>query len=283
MSSLSLLTAAMLLCFSSCSAPEQLKEYEGYVLTAAELDGEVLEVSSIYPVGASLRLYEDGTGRITLGEMSCIVSWSREGDDISITINGLNASGTENSGTMRLSMGDTGLVYEFSEGEMESAENESTTENALQQLWNGSWKGRLYFSNTGGEWLEYDSRSMEANAEISIGQEGTGTVEISNSAYSGDIPMMRFGIDLSSSKPHSNEGFLMGFPLREGDVTISLVYENPDDIESTVVIHPEEFNWYVPELGIFEQEEPEPVQVLRLSGGCADASGNFDYMIVLQR
>jgi hypothetical protein len=265
-----------LFCLSACTTPEQFKEYSGYNMTAAFLDEEPLAVSSIYPNGASLRLYEDGTGRIQLGDMSCAISWTREGDRTTILINGIEATGHEKDGVMLLDMGDTGLRYEFSAGEIENNSSENNPETELQKLWNGKWNGRLYFHNTSGEWLEYETRSMAADADVQIDSEGFGKVYVFNSAYSDELPMMSFDVDLTATRPHSLEGFLMGYVLKEGDVTVSLSDENPDDIENTVVIHPEEFNWYVPELGLFEEEEePEPVKVLRLSGTCLDSSGGL--------
>ena len=279
------LCLSVMLLLAACATPESMKNcVRTYILSSVSLDGEELEAHTVYPQGGSLRLYDDGTGRIYLGEMSSAIGWQSTDDSYTLVINSLCATGEENSGVLTLTMGDTGLVYEFAEGEPGESGTAYAPETKLQSEWNGEWQGRMWFYDPEGEWQEYEDRSMEIKASVYINEEGEGSIRLNNDAYSAEIPLAEFGISISEYKHYSREGFMMGFPLNPGEVEIELRSENPDELESTVVIHPEEFNWYVPEFGIYPEEtEPEPVTVLRLSGKCSDENGSFIYKVELSR
>ena len=256
-----------------------------FALTAVEMDGHRFEAASVYPSGAYLLLSADGSGRLILGEEACNVSWRREEGSLSVSMDALTASGTEKGGELTLQMGSTGLVFVFSEGNNTSslmAVADAVAENDLQRQWNGLWSGRMWFEEVGGEWADFEDRTMAIEALITLDAEGAGSLILSNSFYSDSLPMATLSVTAADGKMKCESGYLMAFPLQEWSLSITRDREMLSEIEDTIILHPNVYEFghiYFPE----ETEEDVETDVLRLTGRCENDAGYFRYKIVLTR
>ena len=269
---------------SGCGEPPaRVFDAGQYVLSGAELDGNALEASALYPSGAWLLLSADGTGRLILGENACDVSWKREGGTVSVLIDELAAAGPDAGDVLKLSMGSTGLVYTFTKGEYQPEEaSENAEENTAQKRWNGSWTGRIWFEEVQGKWADFEDRTMAADVIVSLSAEGEGSLVLHNSVYSKEVPMMTLRLKGTEEALKCESGYFMSFPVSDENIRFELTREMTSEIESTVIMPPNEYAYghiYFPE----DLPEDYETDVLRIFGKCGDADGFFRYKIVLTR
>ena len=282
------LVLALLL--TGCTA-EKAPVYDAgqYLLSGAELDGKELSVSSLYPGGGYLLLSEDGSGRLILGSDACDVSWQKRQQEISLLINDLTATGKMEADSLTLLLEDLNLTLAFTAGDASAAirEAENPVANARQNrnqlLWGGSWSGRLWFEDPKGEWSDYQDRTLSLTAEVAMEPDGTGTLRLFSKYYSESVPMALVNFTLEQYKVHCISGYLMSYPIPEWGMEIELSTDRKVDVEDTVIMHPDIY-----EYGHYYNADPpvdrnEMVDVLRLTGSCHDLDGGFDYKIVLTR
>ena len=282
------LVLALLL--TGCTA-EKAAVYDAgqYLLSGAELDGKELSVSSLYPGGGYLLLSEDGSGRLILGSDACDVSWQKRQQEISLLINDLTATGKMEADSLTLLLEDLNLTLAFTAGDASAAirEAENPVANARQNrnqlLWGGSWSGRLWFEDPKGEWSDYQDQTLSLTAEVAMEPDGTGTLRLFSKYYSESVPMALVNFTLEQYKVHCISGYLMSYPIPEWGMEIELSTDRKVDVEDTVIMHPDIY-----EYGHYYNADPpvdrnEMVDVLRLTGSCHDLDGGFDYKIVLTR
>ena len=282
------LVLALLL--TGCTA-EKAPVYDAgqYLLSGAELDGKELSVSSLYPGGGYLLLSEDGSGRLILGSDACDVSWQKRQQEISLLINDLTATGKMEADSLTLLLEDLNLTLAFTAGDASAAirEAENPVANARQNrnqlLWGGSWSGRLWFEDPKGEWSDYQDQTLSLTAEVAMEPDGTGTLRLFSKYYSESVPMALVNFTLEQYKVHCISGYLMSYPIPEWGMEIELSTDRKVDVEDTVIMHPDIY-----EYGHYYNADPpvnrnEMVDVLRLIGSCHDLDGGFDYKIVLTR
>jgi hypothetical protein len=282
------LVLALLL--TGCTA-EKAPVYDAgqYLLSGAELDGKELSVSSLYPGGGYLLLSEDGSGRLILGSDACDVSWQKRQQEISLLINDLTATGKMEADSLTLLLEDLNLTLAFTAGDASAAirEAENPVANARQNrnqlLWGGSWSGRLWFEDPKGEWSDYQDQTLSLTAEVAMEPDGTGTLRLFSKYYSESVPMALVNFTLEQYKVHCISGYLMSYPIPEWGMEIELSTDRKVDVEDTVIMHPDIY-----EYGHYYNADPpvdrnEMVDVLRLTGSCHDLDGGFDYKIVLTR
>ena len=282
----------LLLCgllLTSCGSAAPVSYDAGqYQLRRLTLDGTELDLSLVYPEGACLLLESSGNGVLFLGKEFCDVQWQQAGESFILTVNELTASGTAANGTLTLSFDSLGLTYFFAEGQAElpaAAEAAPAELTPLQQRWNGSWSGRLWFEDPQGEWADYEYRSMAVDAAVTLTAEGKGSIRLSNSFYSALLPMAEISISADGAAAKCNSGYFMAYPCEEWGVDIALSEELPSQIEDTVIMHPDvwEFGHYYVSGEEEQPQEEQSVDVLRLHGKCRDSAGSFAYKIVLTR
>ena len=283
---LTILILIITMVLSGCGeSAEPVYDAGQFILSVVEMDGHRFEAASVYPAGAYLLLSADGSGRLILGKEACNVNWQREEGSLSVSIDALTASGTESGGVLTLQMGSTGLVYVFSEGNnapSHIAEEDAAEENDLQRKWNGVWTGRMWFEEVSGEWADFEDRTMAMEALITLDDEGEGTLVLNNSFYSDSMPMATLSITVADGTMKCESGYFMAFPLQEWGISISRDRELMSEIEDTIILHPNVYEFghiYFPE----ETAEDVEADVLRLTGRCENDAGYFRYKIVLTR
>ena len=274
----------MLLAGCAGQQTERVFDAGQYALASVEMDGHMTDAYSVYPSGAWLLLSTDGTGRLILGEDACNISWEDRNGEFSAAIDAMHISGTASDGVLTLEMGSTGMVYVFTQGGAlpETAAEADSPENLLQGKWNGFWTGRMWFEEVNGEWLDFEDRTMSIDALVSLNADGEGSMILSNSSYSEDSPMAQLDITATEEKIKCESGYFMAFPLQEWGINIAYSREMSDEIESTIILHPNVWEFghiYFPE----EEEEVRELDVLRLTGRCENANGSFRYKIVLTK
>lgn len=254
-----------------------------YVLAYAEIDGHALEPSELYPSGAYLLLCADGTGRLILGEDACEINWKKEEENITVLIDEIVASGTDSSGAITLTFGQTGLVYIFTAGEYLPEESLSEDrESSLQNRWSGSWTGRIWFEEVQGKWADFEDRTMAAEVKVSLDADGKGSLILNNSFYSKELPMMTLHLSAEEEKLKCESGFFMSFPVTDENISFELSREMASEVETTQIIFPNEYSFGHIYFDENPAEDYETV-VFRIRGRCGDADGYFRYKIVLTR
>ena len=275
---------------SGCEA-EKLPVYDAgqYLLTGAELDGEELTASSLYPEGGSLLLCGDGTGRLILGTEACDISWQQQQEDYSVKINELVAAGMKDGSSFVLDLKDLGLKLIFGEGnasaglQQEASPSGSAASTRDQLLWGGEWVGRLWFEKPQGEWTDYADQTLSVTASVTVEKDGSGVLRLNSKYYSDILPLSSINFVLEEYKVHCLSGYMMSYPVPEWGMELALSSERKTDVEDTIIFHPDIY-----EYGHFYNADPPvdgnaKVDVLRLTGSCHDAKGGFDYKIVLTR
>ena len=254
-----------------------------YVLAYAEIDGHALEPSELYPSGAYLLLCADGTGRLILGEDACEINWKKEEENITVLIDEIVASGTDSSGAITLTFGQTGLVYIFTAGEYLPEESLSEDrESSMQNRWSGSWTGRIWFEEVQGKWADFEDRTMAAEVKVSLDADGKGSLILNNSFYSKELPMMTLHLSAEEEKLKCESGFFMSFPVTDENISFELSREMASEVETTQIIFPNEYSFGHIYFDENPAEDYETV-VFRIRGRCGDADGYFRYKIVLTR
>ena len=299
MKNLTVRFAAMLLVVALCAAlcscgreAERVYDAGQFVLTEMTLDGEALTVASVYPQGAYLLLSSDGTGRLILGDKACDIPWQHTGGEFQMQINALAATGSAAGGKLTLELPDAGLELVFAEGQMPAAapmEGDLQEMTPLQHSAAGDWQGRLWFELPQGEWADYTYRTLGLTASVTAGEDGTGEITLWNSFYSDIVPVAQISIEYLEAEQRIKccGGWFMSYPVSEWGISISLQEEVSSEIEDTIIMHPDVYeygHYYRSEAGADEAEAAEKTEpVLRLSGKCSDGKGSFEYRVVLRR
>ncbi len=258
-----------------------------YMLSAVILDDQEIPAKQIYPRGGYLLLAEDGQGWLSLGEDSCAVTWESAGTLFTLHINDLIARGTRHENDLTLSIDELDAVYAFTKGAPPTTEEASAGSldglTAFQSRLNGTWQGRMWFSETTGEWADQEDRSMAVTCSLRFPGGEEGKMELYNSFYSDEQPMADLEISTSEEKISCNGGYFMSFPLQPWGMAFELTSMLPSQLRNSIIMHPDIYEYGHYYLSEEEEEEEAPVDVLLLSGRCEDADGGFAYSIQLTR
>ena len=279
--------AAILLVGCGLTVAEKVYDAGEYRLEKAELNGTEIAVNELYPEGATILLCSDGTGTIVLNDEESGISWKEEGETFSMLINELEASGparTDENEEIVLTMGNTGFVFHFGEGETVQALAEETgkqEQTVSQQKWCGDWSGRMWFENPTGVWSDYVYRSFELGGNVALDAEGNGTVELFAPYYAEAVPFLKLNFYADSFGCHSLGGFLMGYELKEGECQLSEARGMESELRNYLIMAvPGDYGHLMPE---YVQPEDIETDILRISGSCMGEEGGFDYTMELTR
>ena len=270
--------------FSSCAAPYEAKVE--YSLSGLRLGEQELDVTEVYPEGGSISLGDEGKGKLRIGQRECNVTYSPEGENITVFINGAEAKGTFNGSELRFVLEGTDLTYIFSsQPENWPADFQPQPElTDLQKQWNGTWEGFVIFSEPTGEWEYLESSIMHVSASSELDSEGSGAILMYTPAFSDTVPAIALNLDVNDYKAHQTSGYFFDFVCEEGDAGIEFLQRDREELFSTEFIHPEEYSWYVPDQNILPvEEEPEITDVICISGKCIGEEGGFEYTLELSR
>lgn len=263
---LSILMFSFLL--AGCSESVQA-EYTSFPLFRTELDGNEIQCEN-----GSIAFDGNGSGILILGEEECVFSYN----DDAIYINSITAPYEIEDNSVILTMGETGLEYFFGSGT--DVIEESTPKTPFQRQWEGNWTGRMYFSVCSGKWEEYEGRSIQLSGSLEIDDANTGSLLLFCDAFSDQYPVFTSEIEFGEVQDHNCQGYVFGYPVTEGSVSIRRDMRVPSDINNTEFVDPHEYEWFIEE----PEKEPEtPVDVISFIGNCRDDSDAFNYEITLKK
>ena len=109
---------------------------------------------------------------------------------------------------------------------------------------------RIWFEEVSGEWADFEDRTMAMEALITLDDEGEGTLVLNNSFYSDSMPMATLSITVADGTMKCESGYFMAFPLQEWGISISRDRELMSEIEDTIILHPNVYEFghiYFPE------------------------------------
>ena len=256
---------------AGCS-PVPVKQGRSLTLVGVSVDGEVLDVSSVYPSGGSLTVFDDGTGELTLDGKSCDVTWSALSEGYQFTINSMEAVSSTIDPPLSLMLSELGLELDF------DASGAGFPEASSEEEDSDSWHGRIYFSDCEGIWAEYDGRSMALSGGFSQKEDGCGNVSLFNASYSEEIPMISIDYQKEEDRMSCLSGFVMSYPLNAGDARFLVSSGVASDLDKDAFVIEHE---YEPWLIFDEPEEEAVVSMISIRGSAKNDSGGFDYEILL--
>ena len=109
-----LLTLAMLLSLAACGGSTEEDPNAGkYIGVSAALGGFSMPMSDIYPGETWIELKSGGKGAIMLDGDDFKLKWSLEGEDITVTVEGVDSVGTLKSGNIVIDLMNMGCVMTF--------------------------------------------------------------------------------------------------------------------------------------------------------------------------
>ena len=108
-----LLIFAMLLPMAACGGGEEDPNAGKYIGVSAAVGGFSMPMSDIYAGETWIELKSGGKGTIMLDGDDFKLKWTLEGEDITITVEGVDSVGTLNSGNIVIDLMDMGCVMTF--------------------------------------------------------------------------------------------------------------------------------------------------------------------------
>ena len=121
-----LLALAMLLSLAACGGSEEVDPNAGkYIGISAAVGGFSMPMSDIYPGETWIELKSGGKGDIMLDGDSYSLKWTLAGEDITITLEGVDSVGTLKNGTIVVDLMNMGCVMTFQMEGTEPAEDEA--------------------------------------------------------------------------------------------------------------------------------------------------------------
>lgn len=106
-----LLVIMIIFTFSACGESDpNCGVYECTKVTVMEVE---MDVTDVYPKGASIELQSGSKGTITLDGTEYPLKWSLEENKITLTIDDVNSVGTLENGAITVDLMDAGMTYTF--------------------------------------------------------------------------------------------------------------------------------------------------------------------------
>ena len=248
MKKLIVLLLIVCLLLSGCASTDS--QYLTYLLTEVYLAGNQIEV----PKGEFV-LKGDNYGTIEIDGHSCDVTI----DDSKMNINGVTADIEKTDDTITLVFRDLSLEYVFSKSGKVSAtplveEEKPTT----------SVNGRMYLSETEGDFSDYEGRSFSVEGYFS----DSGYV-LYSSVYSDEVPIAVISTDGTS--------LIMSYEVKSKFST----FEDTEDIlvSQYEIADPFVYRPWDAPAGYYDEVEKELIEFTEISGTC---DGAFKYRILIK-
>ena len=108
-----LLALAMLLSLAACGETEEDPNAGKYIGISAAVGGFAMPMDEVYEGETWLELKAGGKGSIMLDGDDFKLKWSLEGEEITITLEGVSSVGTLKDGLITIDLMDMGCVMEF--------------------------------------------------------------------------------------------------------------------------------------------------------------------------
>lgn len=195
----------------SMAGADELGSYDCVRLSR---EGDIYEVSEIYPEGFSLELCEYGRGWLRPDGEEFYCRWRAENGELVLDVNGETFSGSIVDGVCRIQFSEDGLEHVFLTSgavfpaalteDSDEASDAALTERQL--FWNGGWYGIWQLNNATGAWADQNGQSFDCFARIELGQDHTGTMIIWDELQSEDSPLAELQITVSDGEGKSLSG-----------------------------------------------------------------------------
>lgn len=218
---------------------------------SVEIDGELCELSLLYPGGCVLTLISDGTGSLNIDNLCCSLSWTGDESTVNLNIGGEQSRGEYNDSGLTLDMSGTGMLIHFSDSQPEEAQSTSASElieTQMQSRYNGFYSGSIEFSDCAGSWIDYEHRNMEVTAELSLSADG-GEFSLLCDFFSSKYPLLESMLTVMDDNTLSvQSGYFLDDTLETGDIQPLLM---SDENGTRIMISgsyrkgPDQFDYYI--------------------------------------
>ena len=184
-----LLALAMLFTLAACGEKDNdsdpnLGRYEG---TTIEGMGVTMNFSDIYEGENYVELKSGGKCVMTLEGDAAEGTWTLNGENITITIEGIDSTGTLKDGTLVVDFMEMGMPMTFVKGgasapKTSTADVSETEEPTIEvpdapyAWWEGDWYGWWIVTSAGGEYADWESLFWDACAHIFLYDDTTGNI-----------------------------------------------------------------------------------------------------------
>ena len=184
-----LLALAMLFTLAACGEKDNdsdpnLGRYEG---TTIEAMGVTMNLSDIYEGENYVELKSGGKCVMTLEGDAAEGTWTLNGEDITITIEGIDSTGTLKDGTLVVDFMEMGMPMTFVKGgasapKTSTADVSETEEPTIEvpdapyAWWEGDWYGWWVVNSGTGVYAGEDGSWWDACARIELDADGSGTL-----------------------------------------------------------------------------------------------------------
>lgn len=186
-----LLALAMLFTLAACGEKDNdsdpnLGRYEG---TTIEAMGVTMNLSDIYEGENYVELKSGGKCVMTLEGDAAEGTWTLNGENITITIEGIDSTGTLKDGTLVVDFMEMGMPMTFVKGgasapKTSTADVSETEEPTIEvpdapyAWWEGDWYGWWVVTSAGGEYADWESLFWDACARVILYDDTTGNIQI---------------------------------------------------------------------------------------------------------
>ena len=108
-----LMVLVMLLSLAACGGGEEDPNAGKYIGVSAAVGGFSMPMSEVYEGETWIELKSGGRGTIMLGGDDFSMKWTLEGEDLTITVQGVDSVGTLQDGVITVDLMDMGCVMTF--------------------------------------------------------------------------------------------------------------------------------------------------------------------------
>lgn len=214
-----LLALVMVFALTACGGEKDNDPNLGkYVGATVEVFGEDMNISEIYSEGENcIELRSGGKCVFTLDGDSASGKWKLDGNDIVLTIEDMDSTGTLKDGVLTIDFMGEGIMMTFvkdgATAPTTDAASKPTDEptDEPQSLgdawWGGDWYGWWIVKNAGGNYTDLVDSYWDACARISFYEDGSGYIQIWDE--DGSIDDRMIDVDVSIGAGTTENGCMM--------------------------------------------------------------------------
>ncbi len=197
-----------------------------YICTGAEAEGRSLEPEELSEGELSLELRPGGSGRLSLEGQEGRLSWTLEGEKLTLTAGERRLTGTLSGGRLRLELPEEGLTLFFA---LPDAEPEPAPPEPAWPL--GGWYGCWTVTQTEGAWAELRGRRWDCCASTALTEEGAVLLTLWDEGGSAAAPLGRVVLLIGEDgRAENRSGSFLGAELPPGAWSAGLEAEGLEDL-----------------------------------------------------
>lgn len=210
-----LLAFAMLLTLSACGEEkEDDPNFGKYFGTTVDVLGQLMDMAEVYEGECYVELKADDVCVMMLGDTSGKGTWTLNGEDIVLTIDGVDSTGTLKDGVLTVDLLGMGMeaIFVKSGSAASNTETQSTEPSTEEQSlgnpwWRGDWYGWWVVENAGGNYSDLVDSYWDACARIEFLDDSNGHITIWDEDYTFDSATIE--VDVSFGAGTTENGCMM--------------------------------------------------------------------------